>query len=293
MSKADRYNILFSGYTITDEIYNVTGTGTNVFGEDNRQRGVYESTLEVWTGAGKTGTQLTVNVDYEFKTLDSGYSADPDALESIYAGWALINTVTYNGVNLYFNYTTIGTYINKSDIATFAPSGIIQAYGGTSVPTGWVDCDGSAISRTVYDALFSAIGTTWGVGDGSTTFNVPDLRGAFLRGTGSHGSATMADGNPFAGAAVGSTENDQEQAFQVGAAADSTGARDYWGIAATRDARANATGGVSNETYSNFTTTSQGASNMLKAMDDGTYGTPRQGDETRPFNAGVKYIIKV
>ncbi len=58
------------------------------------------------------------------------------------------------------------------------PTGVIIAFGGSSAPTGWVLCDGTAYSRTVtYDALFAVIGTAYGVGDGSTTFNVPDLRG--------------------------------------------------------------------------------------------------------------------
>ena len=56
------------------------------------------------------------------------------------------------------------------------PAGNISMCGGSSAPTGWLLCDGSAVSRTTYADLFTAIGTTWGVGDGSTTFNLPDLR---------------------------------------------------------------------------------------------------------------------
>lgn len=64
-------------------------------------------------------------------------------------------------------------------------SGIISMYGGASAPTGWVLCDGTAYSRTVtYASLFAAIGTSYGVGDGSTTFNVPDLRSSFAIGAG-------------------------------------------------------------------------------------------------------------
>lgn len=64
------------------------------------------------------------------------------------------------------------------------PAGLIAPYGGTSAPTGYLACDGSNVSRTTYAALFTAIGTTWGVGDGSTTFGLPDLRGYTLVGTG-------------------------------------------------------------------------------------------------------------
>jgi phage-related tail fiber protein len=52
----------------------------------------------------------------------------------------------------------------------------------SAAPVGWLPCDGSAINRFTYAPLFSAIGTTFGVGDGSNTFNVPDLRGEFIRG---------------------------------------------------------------------------------------------------------------
>ena len=62
--------------------------------------------------------------------------------------------------------------------------GIIYPYAGATAPTGWAFCDGQAVSRTAYPKLFEAIGTTWGVGNGSTTFNIPDLRGATIRGAG-------------------------------------------------------------------------------------------------------------
>lgn len=61
-------------------------------------------------------------------------------------------------------------------------SGMLMPYAGGSAPSGWLLCYGQAISRTTYAALFSAIGTTYGTGDGSTTFNVPDLRGRVIAG---------------------------------------------------------------------------------------------------------------
>jgi microcystin-dependent protein len=57
-----------------------------------------------------------------------------------------------------------------------APTGAIMMFGGSVAPAGWIVCDGSAVSRTTFSTLFSAIGTTYGVGDGATTFNVPDFR---------------------------------------------------------------------------------------------------------------------
>lgn len=64
------------------------------------------------------------------------------------------------------------------------PVGSLQAYAGSSAPTGWLLCDGSAVSRTTYSNLYSTIGTTFGSGDGSTTFNVPDMRGRHPIGAG-------------------------------------------------------------------------------------------------------------
>ncbi len=75
------------------------------------------------------------------------------------------------------------TLTNKTIIG-FPPSGTIVEFAGSSAPTGWLFCDGSAVSRTTYAALFTTIGTIYGAGDGSTTFNVPDLRNRTIIGAG-------------------------------------------------------------------------------------------------------------
>lgn len=62
------------------------------------------------------------------------------------------------------------------------PSGAIMAYGSTTNPAGWLNCDGSAVSRTTYATLFAVLGTSFGVGNGTTTFNLPDLRGRAIAG---------------------------------------------------------------------------------------------------------------
>lgn len=64
------------------------------------------------------------------------------------------------------------------------PVGILQMFAGSTAPVGWLLCDGSNISRTTYASLFSVIGTTYGVGDGNTTFTLPDCRGRVPMGTG-------------------------------------------------------------------------------------------------------------
>lgn len=63
-----------------------------------------------------------------------------------------------------------------------APIGVVLPFAGTTAPTDWLLCYGQAVSRTTYAALFASLGTTYGTGDGSTTFNLPDLRGRVSAG---------------------------------------------------------------------------------------------------------------
>jgi microcystin-dependent protein len=79
-----------------------------------------------------------------------------------------------------------------------SPIGSIISFALTAAPTGYLECDGAAISRTVYSDLFASIGTTWGVGDGVTTFNIPDMQRNTFVGSGGSGTATL-------GNAVGDT----------------------------------------------------------------------------------------
>ena len=70
--------------------------------------------------------------------------------------------------------------------------GSIAAFAGSSLPSGWLLCDGSAISRETYSALFDAVGTTYGTGDGSTSFNVPNLVDKFIEGAATAGTVKAA-----------------------------------------------------------------------------------------------------
>ena len=72
--------------------------------------------------------------------------------------------------------------LNSAAVSVLMPTASVMPYAGTSAPTGYFLCDGSAKSRTTHSALFGIIGTTYGVGDGSTTFNIPDLRGRVIAG---------------------------------------------------------------------------------------------------------------
>lgn len=89
--------------------------------------------------------------------------------------------VTINGS---LNATTLSNVVNFV--------GLVVPYAGSSAPTGWLICDGSAVSRTTYANLFSIISTTFGTGDGSTTFGLPDLRGRVIAGIDNMGSTGTA-----------------------------------------------------------------------------------------------------
>jgi phage-related tail fiber protein len=154
-------------------------------------------------------------------------------------------------------------------------------YGGASAPQGWLLCDGAAMSRTTYARLFGIIGTTFGVGDGSTTFNVPDMResvpagaGTFAAVTGSTHTAALhvaADART-----LGDFKNDQVQGHKT---------RLLGGTGSGGALQRIAYGG----SYS-------GSTNLDSAGDipisDGTNGTPRTGLVTRPKSVGLNFIIK-
>lgn len=71
---------------------------------------------------------------------------------------------------------------SKSETRQMAPPGLVAYFARNTAPTGWLKANGAAVSRTAYADLFAAIGTTFGAGDGFNTFNLPNLRGEFLRG---------------------------------------------------------------------------------------------------------------
>lgn len=92
--------------------------------------------------------------------------------------------VVYNSLALQTVVPPDGSVTEAKLVSGFGllPTGMIAPFAMSTAPTGWLECDGSAVSRTTYAVLFAALSTTHGVGDGSTTFNVPDLRGEFIRG---------------------------------------------------------------------------------------------------------------
>lgn len=99
-------------------------------------------------------------------------------MSGIYVGLSSGNVgIGTGGVN------ALGAKLNVTgDMSAGFLIGQVSFFTMSTAPTGWLKCNGAAISRTTYAKLFAVTGTTYGVGDGSTTFNLPDLRGEFIRG---------------------------------------------------------------------------------------------------------------
>lgn len=161
--------------------------------------------------------------------------------------------------------------------------GTVISFAGSSAPTGYLTCDGSAVSRSTYASLFAAIGTTWGAGNSTTTFNIPDLRGYFLRGSGT--SAI----DPDSPRAVGSAQaesylNHSHTATDSGHthAFSTTSGSFFWGS----DGTFGGTYGQGGGQLFYRSATATGNANITVATS--TTG----GAETRPDNVAVLYCIK-
>ena len=117
--------------------------------------------------------------------INSAANIQSDKLNLTSIAQSVANTGTFTNTG---NVTITGTLTVSSTLSVngvenaHVPSGVIMAWTTDTAPTGWLLCDGSAVSRTTYADLFAVISTTYGAGDASTTFNVPDLRGRFILG---------------------------------------------------------------------------------------------------------------
>ena len=207
--------------------------------------------------------------DDRYTTLEA---ADEGSGKTIYAQLKITNA-TYAGVELALDCNNFGTYTDNEAVESLMV-GFLGDFAGTTAPDGWLACDGSAISRTIFWRLFAKIGETWGAGDGSTTFNLPDLRGVFLRGAGGHGTLEDANGDAFDGGSVGDTANDKFQGHYHQAHGNGT---TTFGS------------GIQPAQYS---VTALNSNGVREAITDGTNGTPRTGNETQPVNATVLRCIK-
>jgi microcystin-dependent protein len=162
---------------------------------------------------------------------------------------------------------------------SFLPAGSMVDFAGTTAPSGWLMTDGAAVSRTVYADLFASIGTAYGVGDGSTTFNLPDFRGRFARYMDNMGTAQGAASRDT-GRIRGAAQTDAMQGHYHSQTNNTLVVRGSIG------------GGSSVSLFSNQAQTVGYTQEIQSPTNDGTNGAPRTAAETRPINLSCNRIIK-
>lgn len=203
-------------------------------------------------------------------------STQRDAISSPAEGLVIYNT-TDSDLNYYNGSSWLAVGSDAAAATGGIPAGTLAWYSGTSAPTGWLIGDGSAVSRTTYSDLYAVTSNAFGEGDGSTTFNLPDCEGRFIRGRDNAsgtdpdaGSRTAMSTGGNTGDNVGSVQSDAMQGHQ----------HTY-----TKE------GGSGS--YSGGTVGSEGGTNNTSSpITDGTNGTPRTTSETRPKNFYMTCIIK-
>ena len=163
------------------------GSGANVSVAAGKQAIIYAD------GKGSTAAVIeikpnTADASVVTATLaDDAVTAAKIADDAVGADAVADNSIGAAAINISGNGTSGQAVVSDGDgsfsyTSNIVPSGALMPYAGTSAPTGFLLCDGSAVSRSTYATLFSAISTTYGSGDGSSTFNLPDLRGRVIAG---------------------------------------------------------------------------------------------------------------
>lgn len=215
------------------------------------------------------------------------------------------------GADVNQNFADIESVVNA-----LLPVGVVLPFAGASAPTGYLACDGSAVSRSTYADLFAVIGAGFGQGDGSTTFNLPDLRGRFLRGV-DHGQGRDPDRASRTAMATGGNTGDNVGSVQSDASArpnsafsTNTEAAHSHGSAGGHahrtpllgnsgsvawGAAAGSVNGINGYAYANSTpcyTSTDGTHSHGTAGAHSHSVTGGGDNETRPTNAYVEFIIK-
>lgn len=165
------------------------------------------------------------------------------------------------------------TDVNAQSFTQFLPAGVVVPYAGAAAPSGYLLCDGSAVSRTTYAALFAVLSTAFGSGDGSTTFNLPDMRETIPVGVGTRGAGVTAHDTYT----LGQFKDDQMQGH-----VHDVYVRNQQPPTTPARIQPSNTGGIENTL----------SGQMSGPVSDGTNGTPRTGTTTHGKQMGLNYIIK-
>ena len=186
-------------------------------------------------------------------------------------------------------------------IVAGVPSGSVFCMAVATVPSGYLECNGAAVSRTTYAALFAIIGTNYGTGNGSSTFNLPDLRGEFVRGFDNGRGADS--GRSIASSQSASNASHNHSISLSGTTSTKSLTGSVTRIAETMAAFGTASGvfsktsNINTATTPNATDSSPAGGFSMDATHNHTFsasGTSgSQGSEARPRNVAMMYIIKV
>lgn len=216
--------------------------------------------------------------------LGSGEGTSNDPLPSTFGDsphWIGITPDNQTELTPRATLTTVPYAFRALYANTGVPIGTIVAYASSTIPDGWLECDGSAVSRISYSELFTAIGITWGAGDATTTFNLPDLRGSFLRGW-DHGAGS----DPDIAARTAK--------FTSGASGDNVGSYQgdqFKSHTHLQDPHSHGVGFDPAGTAGSNRFTG-GGSGLIQSASTVATNQYTGGNETRPKNAYVAYIIK-
>ena len=236
------------------------------FIDENVQTGQQGSLIPAAWGNAVTDEILAVIAGAGLTPSESAYDQLLEAIETLIASGAatyensaavlLADGVASAGAR---NTAARGDHRHPTDNTSVVAPGFIMPFAGGVAPAGWLKCNGAAVSRTAYAALFAAIGTTFGAGNGTSTFNLPDLRGEFVRG--------LDDGRGVdAGRVIGSW---QEDAFK----------------SHTHDLPINLVGNQNMATLIDTDGSDEGISSLSKTGSTGS-------TETRPRNVALLACIK-
>jgi len=253
------------------------------------------------SGAVKTDDNQTIGGDKTFTgltTLKKG-AIVADSVGDFNANQYL--QIGSNNVNSYFYNKRSGKYLsmrndgelrydgkrllNADDLAGMVPSGAVMYFAGQTAPAGWLKANGAAVSRTAYAALFAAIGTTYGAGDGSTTFNLPDRRGEFMRG--------WDDGRGIdRGRAFGSAQGDAIRNITGETKFGYDGDTVYDPAAAASSSAIYYPNRKVQDTVNNMSLIANAANNWRPLVFDASRAVPT-ADENRPRNIALLACIKI
>jgi len=139
------------------------------------------------------------SMTYTFVNATTASASEVNANFTTLVNWIAANAMQVDGSVAFTSIpsgpasdpTTANQFARKAYVdAASSVVGSIIMYGGAAAPTGWMLCQGQEVSRATYSSLYAVVGTTYGVGDGSTTFNLPDLRGRSPLGAGTGSGLT-------------------------------------------------------------------------------------------------------